>query len=293
MIRASENARHPRGASIGALLAEGRSALAASPLSLPPREALLLLAHVLGLDEARLRARDRETVPPEAACRYRSLLDRRAAGEPAAYLLGRREFYGREFVVDRRVLVPRPETEHLIETVLALDLPPRARLLDVGTGSGCIAITLALELPDSTAVATDLSPGALAVASLNARRLGVEGRTRFLGADLTRPLELGGFDLLASNPPYVACEAANEMSPEVVEHEPHLALFAPGHGRSMLGALLDRAAGLRPGTPVVLELGFDQGEWIRTAPERRSHLRFERLVHDYAGHPRTAVLRRL
>ena len=113
-----------------------------------------------------------------------------------------------------------------------------------------------------------------------------------LGADLTAPLHLGAFDLLVANPPYVARESATQMSPEVLEHEPHLALFAPGHGRSVLEALLDRAVDLRSGTPVVLELGFDQGSWIEAAARERSHLRFEHLVHDYAGHARTALLRR-
>src|SRR4029079_11845729 len=139
------------------LLAEARPRLAATSFGAPPREALLLLGHVLGLSEAQALARGDSDVPARAEARFRELLERRLTGEPAAYLMGEREFYGRPFFVDSRVLIPRPETEHVVEEALAASLPKRPRILDVGTGSGCLAVTLALEIPGSCVVATDLS----------------------------------------------------------------------------------------------------------------------------------------
>lgn len=272
------------------LLASGRSILRASDLDISSREAAMLLAAVLDVDEMRVRTRGETRVGPSDAARFLDLARRRAAGTPSAYLLGRREFYGREFLVDPRVLVPRPETEHLVEAVLALDLPADARLLDVGTGSGCIAVTLALELPEAQVVATDLSTDALDVARHNACRL--NAAVRFLCADLTAPLRLDAFDVVASNPPYVAHEAAAGMSREVTEHEPHLALFAPTRGTSVLERLLDAATELRPGATLLLELGSDQGDWLRDAVAARPGLELQKLIHDLAGLARTGVVRR-
>ena len=227
------------------LLAEARPRLAATPFGAPPREAALLLARVLGLTEARLLARDREEVPPAALERFRSLLERRLTGEPVAYLFGEREFYGRDFRVDSRVLIPRPETEHVVEAALAEPLPPRPWILDVGAGSGILAVTLALEVPGARAVTTDLSPGALAVAAGNARRLGA--RVLPVRTDLTAGLDLSRFDLVVSNPPYIDPADAPGLSPEVCNFEPSLALFAPGSGDSILARLFSLCAGLRSG----------------------------------------------
>ncbi|HVR07812.1 MAG TPA: peptide chain release factor N(5)-glutamine methyltransferase, partial [Thermoanaerobaculia bacterium] len=207
---------------LGDLLREGRRRLAATAFA-PPREAALLLGAVLGLTEAQAMARDDQAVPAAAAARFEALLARRLAGEPVAYLLGGREFYGRRFAVDQRVLIPRPETEHVVEAALALALPAAPRILDVGTGSGCLAVTLALELRGATVTAADLSPGALAVAAGNARRHGVAGRVAAVASDLTVAFDLGGFDLVVSNPPYVDPADAPGLSPEVCKFEPHLA----------------------------------------------------------------------
>src|SRR4030095_1300690 len=148
-------------ANVGQLLAEARPRLAATPFGASTREALLLLGHVLNLSEAQVLARQESEVSGEAERRFRDLLARRLTGEPVAYLLGEREFYGRPFYVDSRVLIPRPETEHVVEAALAERLPAAPRLLDVGTGSGCLAVTLALEIPGARVAATDLSAGAL------------------------------------------------------------------------------------------------------------------------------------
>ncbi len=236
-------------------------------------------------------ARDDQRVSPADAARFADLLQRRLGGEPVAYLLGEREFYGRRFAVDRRVLIPRPETEHLVEAALGLRLPPAPRVLDVGTGSGCLAVTLALELPGARVVAIDLSPGALAVAAANARRHGAGDRVRAVAGDLTAPFELAAFDLVVSNPPYVEAAEAPLLSPEVCNFEPHLALFPPGRGESILARLCSECGRLRPGVPVAVEIGSGQLDRVRRHAAAAG-LEVEAVRPDYAGVPRVVVLRR-
>lgn len=278
---------------IGQLLAEARPQLAATPFGAPPREAFLLLGHVLGLSEAQLLAREDRAVPDEEAARFRGLIARRLTGEPVAYLTGEREFYGRVFHVDSRVLIPRPETEHLIEAALAVELPPRPRILDLGAGSGCIGVTLALEIPGSRVATTDLSPGALAVAGGNARRLGA--RLSRVRADLTAGVDLSRFDLVVSNPPYVDRSEAATMSPEVCGFEPHLALFPPGSGDSVLARLFsqcgDPCTGLRSGVMLCVEIGYGQLDAARRHAAAAG-LHLAGIHHDYAGIPRVLSLHR-
>ncbi len=272
------------------LLTEARQRLAAAPFQPPLREAGLLLAHALGLSEAQVLARRESEVPAAVAGRFLALLERRLRGEPFAYLTGEREFYGRSFAVDRRVLIPRPETEHVVEAALALPLPPGPRILDLGTGSGCLAVTLAAELPAATAVASDSSLTALVVARANARRHGVATRVHLAAADLDSAIRLGHFDLVLSNPPYIAPEERGALSAEIVEFEPHGALFAPG-GDSVLRRLLAAAGALRPGSWMVLEIG--QGQLPRLEQAARSlPLRVAEVRPDLAGLPRVLVLER-
>lgn len=246
---------------------------------------------MLGISEAQLLAFGEKAVDCGAERRFRELLSRRLTGEPVAYLLGEREFYGRMFRVDSRVLIPRPETEHAVEAALALSLPAGARILDVGTGSGCLAITLALEIPDSRVTATDLSPGALAAAAANAHRLGANG-VSLVGADLAAGLDLEKFDLVVSNPPYIDPGAAAELSPEVREFEPALALFSPGRGDSTIDRLFALCAtALRPGTPIVIEIGYGQLEDARRIAARHG-LDLLGVRSDYAGIPRILTLAR-
>jgi release factor glutamine methyltransferase len=275
-------------ATVGQLLAEARPLLAATPFG-ASREALLLLGHVLGLSEARVIARQGDEVPPEAEGRFREILARRLAGEPVSYLTGEREFWGRSFAVDSRVLIPRPETEHLVEVALAERLPERPWLLDVGTGSGILAVTLALEIPGSRVVATDLSLGALAVAAGNARRLGA--RIFLLNADLAAGLDLSRFDLVVSNPPYVDRAEIPEISPEVLDFEPHLALFPPGAGDALYPRLFAQCAGLRSGIGLAVEIGRGQLDAIGRHA-RSSGLEIAEVRKDYSGISRTVLLRR-
>lgn len=277
------------------LLAEARPRLAATSFGAPTREAVLLLGRVLGLSEAQILAHGEREVPDEAAARFRGLLERRLAGEPTAYLFGEREFYGRAFRVDPRVLIPRPETEHLVEAALAAPLPERPWILDVGAGSGILAVTLALEIPGARAVATDVSPGALAVTSANARRLGVRDRVFPVGADLARGLDLARFDLVVSNPPYIDPGDAPALSPEVYNFEPHVALFGPGSGDSLYARLFadvsERPDGLRSGVPLLVEIGYGQLDAVGRHAEA-SGLRVAGIRHDYAGIPRIVILER-
>lgn len=272
---------------VDSLVREARKRLERAAFSPSPREARLLLGRVLGWSEARLLARGEEAVPPAAEARFRQLLERRLTGEPVAYLLGEKEFYGRPFRVDGRVLVPRPETEHLVEMALEAPLPPRPRVLDVGTGSGCLAVTLALELRRARVTATDVSLGALAVAAANARHLGAE--VSFVAADLATGLDPTSFDLVVSNPPYLGREEAGELSPEVVEFEPHRALFAEGSGESVVSRLLDLGRSLHENAALMMEIGHRQRDRV-LALAARGPWEVVEVRQDYAGVPRTVHL---
>ena len=268
-------------------LARARVRLAASELATSPREAYLLLGQLLGRGEAQLLARDDEPLPAPLAERFAALLERRLRGEPVAYLLGRREFWGREFMVDGRVLVPRPETEHLVEAALALAarLPPAPRLLDLGTGSGCIAVTLALELPGSRVVASDRSTAALAVARRNARQLG--GRVAFVAADWARPLDVSRFDLLVSNPPYL--DPGAPVPRDVRDWEPPGALWGGEAGLAEYRALIVALATARPATPLLVEIGAGQGAGL-AALGRELGWRVVETRRDLAGIERVVTL---
>jgi len=222
---------------------------------LPRAEARLLLASVLGVPIETLIARPERTVDDEAAARFAELSSRRARGEPIAYLLGEKEFYGRRFAVSPAVLVPRPETELLVQlALLRLQGLLAPRVLDLGTGSGCIAITLALECPVATVLAVDRSAGALDVARTNAERLGA--RVAFLRGDWYESIG-GRFDLIVANPPYVA-----DADPHLhdLQHEPQQALVAGPDGLDDLRRIiLGAPAHLKPGRWLAVEHGHDQG----------------------------------
>lgn len=279
------------GVTIRELLTLSKKRLASAPHRPSPREASLLLGHVLGLDEARLLAHDRDGVSDEDRERFEALLGRRLEGEPMAYLIGEREFYGRSFRVDPRVLIPRPETEHLVETALALELPVSPLIIDVCTGSGCIAVTLACELSNSRVIATDIAPGAIELAASNARRHHVHRRVQPVCTDLVAALRLDPVDAVIANPPYIAPRDASSLSPEITRYEPHQALFAPGDGTSVIERLFEQLGSLRAGTPVIVEIGAEQASSVQVHAERH-HLTPVTLVQDYAGRDRIVVLKR-
>jgi release factor glutamine methyltransferase len=269
---------------------------------LPPDTAAIdaevLARHVLGWDRARYLAERGDPPPSGFAAAYEPLLARRAAREPVAQILGRREFWGRDFEVSRDVLTPRPETEIIVEE--ALDHAGRLRrtrrgaplrLVDVGTGSGCLAITLALEVPGARVVATDISFAALTVARRNAGRLGAAG-VGFVETSLLEGLA-PGFDVIVSNPPYVPLRVRRALSPDVRDYEPHEALFGGDDGLDVIRNLLNQAASaLAPDGVLIMEFGAGQDDEVRALVAERPDLDLLTVRADLQGIDRVAVARR-
>ena len=245
-----------------ALLREAAQALRAAGVTAAERDAERLLRHVLGWDRAALVARPESPITAQAESEFGALVARRARREPLQHLVGTQAFWRHDFVVTNDVLIPRPETELLVEAALELLRPlTRPLIVDVGTGSGCIALSLAAERPDAEVHATDVSQPALRVARENARRLGLERRVAFHAGDLLEPVanRSGAIDLVVSNPPYVDEAERDALAPEVRDHEPAGALYAPEHGLGVYRRLVPAAArALRPEATLVLELGAGQ-----------------------------------
>lgn len=256
------------------LLAWGIQTLQAAEVPTSRLDAELLLGAVLGYSRAKVLSRSHTMVRRHHRGQYVALISRRCSGEPVAYILGRKEFYGRSFHVDRRVLIPRPETEELVDRCLdAVEKHQGARVADIGTGSGAIALTLAAERPDLVLYATDMSREALAVAENNAKALGVEKRVTFLAGSLLEPLaEEAPFDLIVANLPYVGTNEIAVMGKNVKEFEPHLALFAGEDGLDLFPPFFTQIKEyqlLKPDGVLLLEIGYAQG------------VAMQRLAHQY------------
>jgi release factor glutamine methyltransferase len=271
---------------IRAALKEGIARLRAANTPSHTLAAELLLMHALGRDRTWLYTHPEAVLDHAVAEKYFALVTRRAAGEPTQYLTGKQEFWGLEFEVTPAVLIPRPETEHVVDVALERLGPrgikinlqtgapsPPLRIADVGTGSGCLAVALAHELPHAEIFATDISAPALAVAKRNAARHGVANRIHFEQADLLEnhlhdsqvtAHELHLFDLIVSNPPYVARNVADQVPREVRDHEPDVALFPGPTGVEIYARLIEQAAPrMRTGGILVLELGYDSANHVR------------------------------
>jgi len=242
-----------------------------------PRDVDLLLADVTGKPVTWVIAHGDEYVD-EAM--LEPLLERRLKGEPLQYIRGKTEFYGREFVVDDRVLIPRPETEGLVEA--AIERAPRgATVIDIGTGSGCIAVTLALERPDLRVIGVDASIGALAVAALNSRRL--SAKVRFVASDVLTAIKRREF--IVSNPPYIAEAIVETLATEVRDHEPRMALTPGPRGMEVIEQIFDQA---RP-APVLLEISYGQDQEIAGVAEAHGY-KVDDMLKDLAAIPRVVVL---
>lgn len=252
----------------------------------------MLALHVLGWDRTALITRADEPLTGAFLDAYDRLIARRSLHEPVAYIVGEREFYGRPFKVSPAVLIPRPESELMVDAVLRL-VPADAfvRVVDVGTGSGAVALTLAAERPAWHIEATDISGDALRVAAQNAEALGVRRQVTFLEGDLMAPT-MGLFDVIVSNPPYVPLRDAAGVHPTVRDHEPHVALFGGDDGRALPQRLMIEAAPrLTPDGWFVMEFGDGQEE-DTVANATAAGLRVVEVLHDLQGIARTLVARR-
>lgn len=263
----------------------------ARALKLEPREARLevqiLAAHALGVNRAWLIAHDRDELPPAAATAVDALVAKREKGEPVAYILGEKEFYGRTFRVTPDVLIPRPETELLVETALER-LPPgkAASTLDVGTGSGCIAVSLALARPDDRVTGVDISPSALTIAAANAEHLGAS--VRLLAGDLLAPVASERFDMILSNPPYIMA-ADPHLSQGDLRFEPRHALASGSEGLDAISTLTRGAPShLARGGWLLLEHGWDQASRVQTLMSESGFTNIASL-RDISGHNRVTL----
>jgi release factor glutamine methyltransferase len=275
-----------------AAAAQARFTTAGIPDDEARLDAELLLRHLLQWDRATwLLGRD-EPAGPGVEAGLAPLVERRAAREPIAYLRGEQEFYGRAFAVGRGVLIPRPETELVVdEGLAALAGLARPRLLDIGTGSGCLAVTLALERLDARIVATDSSAEALGWARVNIGRFGVESRVVLTHASAAGPVD-GPFDLVVSNPPYVREIDRADLQPEVRLHEPAAALFAGADGLDVVRAIVPEAwAALRPGGTLAMEIGAGQ-DGDATAIVRQAGFVEVRTRRDLQGIARVVIARK-
>lgn len=260
-------------------------ALTASGCDTPRLDAELLLADAMGVDRAAIVSDPGRELTPEQARRFQTFAMRRAQREPVAYILGTKGFRTIDLLVDSRVLIPRPETEHLVEA--ALGLPHGARVADVGTGSGAVALALKAERPDLEVLATDASPDALAVARANAERLGLE--VELLEGDLLEPVE-GPLDAVLSNPPYVADGDRGTLAPEITRHEPAIALYAGADGLSLIRRLAPQAAASGAAL-LALEVGFGQAGVVAEVVREAGFGQIETLA-DLAGIERVVAGRR-
>jgi len=297
-------------------LASAIGRLTAAHVGSPRLNAELLLMFTLGCDRAYLFAHPERELTAEEQIRYDETLTQRGGGIPAQYITGHQEFWGMDFIVTPAVLIPRPETEHVIETVLELckaGLGPRTsdlktgtenqtpdvrrpksevRIIDIGTGSGCIAIALAKELPGSTIFATDISSPALAVSRRNAARHKVANQIQFLEGNLL-DMVATQFDLIASNPPYVGRREAETLMREVRDHEPEIALYGGEEGYEFYAELITQAAmHLKPDGILILELGHNSLSAVQPILDAPTWTNVG-VTNDLAGIPRVIAAERL
>lgn len=253
----------------------------------PARDAKVLLAHSLGKQKTFLIAYPEFELTDEQQARFRVVVERRAGREPLQHILGRQEFYGRDFRVSPDVLIPRPETEAIVElAVRFLADRPDPRFIDIGTGSGCIAVSVAAELPSALGVANDISEKALAVARENAEAHGVADRLTFTEGNLFGTPGRAEFDLVASNPPYIPLDEFRGLEPEVREFEPRTALTDEGDGLAVIRRIIAEAPHhLKPGGKLLVEIGFGQAESVAALID--ASVWAERAFHnDLQGIPR-------
>lgn len=279
--------------SIAQALMEASAMLRSAGVPEARREAGSLLTFIVGKDRTFLISHSEDKLNDESLVRFQEGVERRAKGEPLQYIVGVQDFFGREFQVTPDVLIPRPETELLVEAALEISGRDAAPLIcDVGTGSGCIAITLLCEIGKAQAIVLDKSPAAIEIAKLNARHLSVSNRMVFTVSDGFSALDPSRdqFDLVVSNPPYVPAAMIAELQREVRDHEPLQALSPGPDGLSMIRRLLEEApAFIKNNGHMILEIGFDQGEAVKQLVDS-SVWNLCEIRPDLQGIPRVVVL---
>jgi release factor glutamine methyltransferase len=280
---------------VGDLVSAAARTLARAGIESARLDAEVLIAEAAGVSRAEVVAGG-VTPSEEVIVRFDSMIARRAAREPLAYIVGHKEFFSLDFEVTPDVLIPRPETETLVHEALEIvGRKPIARVLDIGTGSGAIAIAIATNAPGAQVVATDISRAALAIAHRNAARHHVEGRVRLILADVYKPLDggepIGHFDVVAANPPYVGSAEVVNLEPEIRAHEPRVALTDEGDGLEFYRRIAAGAsAHLNRGGTVLVEIGAGQASAIEQI-FRRSGLAVMSVISDLAGIPRVLKAR--
>lgn len=268
--------------------------LTAANVPSPRMNAELLLMFTLERDRAYLHAHPERKLSADEQNRYNQSLTERERGVPAQYITGHQEFWGMDLIVTPAVLIPRPETEHVIEAVLAHAgrAPSPAdslRVVDIGTGSGCIALALAKELPSAEMHATEISPAALEIARANAARLQLDGRIKFHQTDLLEGIPIGGFDFVASNPPYVGESEEDDVQLEVRKHEPRNAVFAGKTGLEVIERLIPQARkALKPGGWLVMEISGTIADRVHALLAGWNEVQ---ITKDLQGIPRVASAR--
>ncbi len=267
--------------------------LEAADVGSPRMNAEVLLMFVLGVNRAYLYAHPERDLTAEDEARYDEVLARRATGMPSQYITGHQEFWGLDFVVSPAVLIPRPETEHLVETVLELARGiPHPKLVDVGTGSGCVALALAHELKSAEVYAVDVSADALEIARANAARPQLDGRVRFMQSNVLEALaDVCDFDFVVSNPPYVGFGEADKVQKSVRDFEPRVAVFAGEQGLDVIGLLIEQAhRALKPGGWLAMEIGYSMRDAVVNllSPTMWEDVR---VVPDLQGIPRVVAAR--
>lgn len=273
-------------------IAQATEKLAQEPIGPPRMAAETLMMFALGCDRARLFAHPEQELSSQEESRFENAVAQRAAGKPLQYITGKQEFWGLEFVVSPAVLIPRPETEHLVEAALEKirkSQIAKPRIIDVGTGSGCVAVALASELPGAQIEAIDISHNALALAKENSKRLKLSDRVRFFESDLLASAR-GGFDLIVSNPPYVGRSESDKVQREVREHEPEVAVFGGEQGLDIYRRLIPQAwEKLKPGGWLLMEIGFSIEAEVKALLSGWNEVSS---VPDLQGIPRVVMARR-
>ena len=272
-------------------LASAVDRLEAAEVGSPRINAEVLLMFVLGVHRAYLYAHPERELTPGEEARYNEALAQLATGMPSQYITGHQEFWGLDFVVSPAVLIPRPETEHLVETVLELARDvPRPRIADVGTGSGCVALALAHEMKSAEVYAVDVSADALEIARANAARLQLDARVRFVQGDVLAALAARhDFDFVVSNPPYVGFGEADKVQKSVRDFEPRIAVFAGEQGLDVIAPLVEQAhQALKPGGWLAVEIGYSMRDAVLNllSPTMWEDVR---VVPDLQGIPRVVA----